>query len=135
MLIDTDKRIIRLKIVYYGPAMSGKTTNLEWLAKKEGMEMIKIDTHGDRTLVFDFASKKVHVGPFTASFSFYTVPGQDIYKDIRLTVLKGVDAIVMVYDAQKERLEDNLRFKELLEEDLKKGRQKQRSFTHCSSVQ
>ncbi len=120
MLVDADRRIIRLKVVYYGPAMSGKTTNLEWLSKKEGLELMKIDTHGDRTLVFDFASKKVNMGSFIASFAFYTVPGQEIYKDIRLTVLRGVDALVIVYDAQKERLEENLRFKELIQQDLQK---------------
>ncbi len=120
MIVDASNKLIRLKVVYYGPAMSGKTTNLEYLAKKEGMDMLKIDTAGDRTLVFDFAYKKVHLDSFTVSFAFYTVPGQEIYKDIRLTVLKGVDAIVMVYDAQRERLDENIRFKHLAISDIKK---------------
>ncbi len=120
MIVDVSNKLIRLKVVYYGPAMAGKTTNLEYLAKKEGMDILKIDTSGDKTLVFDFASKKVRLDSFTVSFAFYTVPGQEIYKDIRLTVLKGVDGIVMVYDAQRERLDENIRFKHLLISDIKK---------------
>ncbi len=87
------------------------------------MDILKIDTSGDRTLVFDFASKRVQLDKFNVSFAFYTVPGQEIYKDIRLTVLKGVDALVIVYDSQKERLDENIRFKNLGIEDVKKGRE------------
>ncbi|WP_448587927.1 GTP-binding protein [Thermocrinis sp.] len=120
MLVDLEKRLVRLKIVYYGPSMSGKTTNLESLSRLYGLKLTKIDTEGERTLVFDFATKKVPVGNMTASFAIYTVPGQEIYKDIRLTVLKGVDGIIFVADAQKERLEENVRFFDLLKEDLPK---------------
>jgi len=120
MIVDLDKKLIRLKVVYYGPAMSGKTTNLESLSKLEGLKLAKIDTKGERTLVFDFSTKKVPVSNMTAYFALYTVPGQEIYKDMRLTVLKGVDGIVFVADAQAHRLEENIRFFELLKEDLSK---------------
>lgn len=120
MLLDVSKKLIRLKVVYYGPAQSGKTTNLEKLAQREGLSLMKIDTYGERTLVFDFATKKVDVGSMEVSFALYTVPGQDIYKDIRLTVVRGVDGVVFVADAQRERLEENLEFLKLLKDDLKK---------------
>ena len=120
MIVSLEKKIIRLKVVYYGISMSGKTTNLERLSQMSGLELTKIDTKGERTLVFDFATKKVPVGNITASFALYTVPGQETYKDIRLTVLKGVDGIIFVVDSQKHRLEENIQFYHLLKEDLSK---------------
>lgn len=120
MIVDVAKKVIRLKIVYYGPTMSGKTTNLEKLASLNGLKLMKIDTKGDRTLVFDFFTKTVQVGNMTASFALYTIPGQEIYKDIRLTVLRGVDGVVFVTDAQEHRLNENIEFFNLLKEDLPK---------------
>ena len=120
MIVDLEKKLIKLKVVYYGPAMSGKTTNLESLSKLDGLQLTKIDTKGERTLVFDFSTKKVPVSNMIASFALYTMPGQEIYKDIRLTVLKGVDGIVFVADAQEHMLEENVKFFELLKEDLPK---------------
>ncbi|MEZ0361519.1 MAG: ADP-ribosylation factor-like protein [Hydrogenobacter sp.] len=120
MLLDISKKLVRLKVVYYGPAQSGKTTNLERLANMEGLNIMKIDTHGEKTLVFDFVTKKVDMGSIEVSFALYTIPGQDIYRDIRLTVMRGVDGIVFVADAQRERLEENIEFFKLLKEDLKK---------------
>lgn len=61
MLVDVERRIIRLKVVYYGIAQSGKTTNLEKLSEMEGLSLMKIDTQEEKTLVFDFATKKVRV--------------------------------------------------------------------------
>jgi small GTP-binding protein domain len=120
MIVDVAKKVIRLKIVYYGPSMSGKTTNLEKLSALYGLNLMKIDTKGDKTLVFDFSTKTVRVSNMTASFALYTIPGQEIYKDIRLTVLKGVDGIVFVADAQEHRLGENVQFFNLLKEDLPK---------------
>lgn len=120
MLLDISKKVVKLKVVYYGPAQSGKTTNLEQLSKMEGLSLMKIDTHGERTLVFDFATKKVNMGGMEISFALYTVPGQDIYTDMRLTVMRGVDGLVFVADAQRERLKENAEFLKLLREDLKK---------------
>ncbi len=120
MIVDVAKKVIRLKIVYYGPSMSGKTTNLETFSALNGLKLMKIDTKGDKTLVFDFSTKTVQMGSMTASFAIYTVPGQEIYKDIRVTVLKGVDGIVFVADAQQHRLDENIKFFNLLKEDLPK---------------
>jgi signal recognition particle receptor subunit beta len=120
MIVDVAKKVIRLKVVYYGPTMSGKTTNLENLSALNGLKLMKIDTKGDRTLVFDFSTKTVQVGDMTASFALYTIPGNEVYKDIRLTVLKGVDGIVFVADAQEHRLSENIQFFNLLKEDLPK---------------
>lgn len=78
MIVDVTKKVIRLKIIYYGPTMSGKTTNLEKLSALNGLKLMKIDTKGDRTLVFDFSTKTVQVGNMTASFALYTIPGQEI---------------------------------------------------------
>jgi signal recognition particle receptor subunit beta len=120
MIVDVAKKVIRLKVVYYGPTMSGKTTNLETFSALNGLKLMKIDTKGDRTLVFDFSKKTVQMGSMTASFALYTIPGQEIYKDIRLTVLKGVDGVVFVADAQEHRLNENIEFFNLLKEDLPK---------------
>jgi len=120
MIVDVDKQVIRLKVVYYGPSMSGKTTNLEKLSTLYGLKLTKIDTKGDRTLVFDFSTKTMQVGDITVSFAIYTVPGQEIYKDMRITVLRGVDGIVFVADAQEHRLDENIKFFNLLKKDLPK---------------
>ncbi len=118
MLVDLERKLIRLKVVYYGIAQSGKTTNLEKLSEMEGLSLMKIDTQDEKTLVFDFATKKVKLGDLNLSFALYTVPGQDIYKDIRLTVIRGVDGVVFVVDSQRERLNENINFYNLLKADL-----------------
>lgn len=118
MLVDLERKTVRLKVVYYGPAQSGKTTNLERLSQLEGLSLMKLDTQGEKTLVFDFTTKKVKLGDLTISFALYTIPGQEVYRDIRKTVLRGVDGIVFVADAQKERLAENLEFLSLLKTDL-----------------
>jgi GTPase SAR1 and related small G proteins len=120
MIVDVARKVIRLKVVYYGPTWSGKTTNLEKLSTLNGLKLMKIDTKGDRTLVFDFSTKTVQVGDMTASFALFTIPGHEIYKDIRVTVLKGVDGVVFVADAQEHRLGENIEFFNLLKEDLPK---------------
>ncbi|WP_333785345.1 gliding motility protein [Thermocrinis sp.] len=130
MIVDLEKKLIRLKVVYYRPAMSGKTTNLESISKLEGLQLTKIDTKGEKTLVFDFSTKKVPVSNMTASFALYTVPGQEIYKDIRLTVLKGEDLpkigkryeeVPVVIQYNKMDLENVLPF-EVLEKEINKDR-------------
>lgn len=118
MLVNLENKLVRMKVVYYGVSHSGKTTNLEKLSEMEGLSITKIDTQEERTLVFDFSTKKVKVGDLTLSFALYTIPGQDIYKDIRLTVLKGVDGIVFVVDSQRERLKENIDFYKQLKADL-----------------
>ncbi len=119
MLIDSAKGVVRLKVVYHGIAMSGKTTNIEQLAKQSGLNILSFDTKEERTLVFDFITKKVRTDGFTLTFSIYTIPGQDVYKDIRRMVMRGVDAVVFVVDSSERRLPENKEFIRVLEEDLR----------------
>ncbi|MDQ7081778.1 MAG: ADP-ribosylation factor-like protein [Aquificota bacterium] len=119
MLIDSSKGAVRFKVVYHGIAQSGKTTNIEQLARQSGLDILSFDTKEERTLVFDFITKKVKVDGFTLSFSIYTIPGQDIYKDIRKMVMRGVDAVVFVVDSSESRLSENREFVRTLEEDLR----------------
>jgi small GTP-binding protein len=119
MLIDSSRGVVRFKIVYHGIAMSGKTTNIEQLAKQSGLDMLSFDTKGERTLVFDFVTKKLKADSFTLTFSIYTIPGQDIYRDIRRMVMRGVDAVVFVVDSSERRLVENREFIRTLEEDLR----------------
>ncbi len=119
MLIDSMKSTVKFKVVYHGIAMSGKTTNIEQLAKSSGLDVLSFDTKGERTLVFDFLTKKIKLEDFTLSFSIYTIPGQSIYRDIRKMVMRGADAVVFVVDSSERRLSENREFIRTLEEDLK----------------
>lgn len=98
-------REVIFKIVYYGPALSGKTTNLEklhhLLPHQESRQFLTVPTANERTLFFDFLSTEESIERnFKVRFHTYTVPGQVIYKEARKVVLRGVDGIVMVYDSQ-----------------------------------
>ena len=112
-LINVAAREIHGKIVYYGPGLCGKTTNLQYIHGKipdeTRGELLSIATETERTLFFDFLPLdlgKVH--GFTIRFHLYTVPGQVLYERTRIAVLNGADGVVFVADAQKERLPDNL---------------------------
>ncbi len=101
------------KIVYYGPGLSGKTTNLQFVFKKVPSEtrgeLISLATDADRTLYFDFLP--INVGTiqgFATKFQLYTVPGQVYYNATRKLVLRGVDGIVFVADSQAEKLDENI---------------------------
>ncbi len=124
MVIDVTKREINVKIVYYGPAVSGKTTNLLVIHKRLKPEhrgdMVSIDTKGERTLFFDFLPVEVKIGGgFKVRFHLYTVPGQYFYKTSRKLVLRGADGIVFVADSQRSRLKDNKIIWEEMKEFLK----------------
>ena len=113
-LIDFSKSEITFKIVYYGPAMSGKTTNLSWIFKaipeKVKGQFTSIATETERTLFFDFLPVELGtVKGFKIRLSLYTVPGQELYKLTRKSVLKSVDGIVFVADSNCNRREDNIR--------------------------
>ncbi len=112
MVVDIAKREINVKIVYYGPAVSGKTTNLIVIHRKlkpeHRGEMVSIDTKGERTLFFDFLPVEVPIGGgFKVRFHLYTVPGQYFYKTSRKLVLKGADGIVFVADSHRSRADEN----------------------------
>lgn len=111
--VDLEKRIIQAKIVYYGPGLSGKTTNLktihESLQPDMRGKMATIATETERTLFFDFLPVKLK-GPAQCSlqFLFFTVPGQSFYNYSRRAVLQGVDGIVFVADSAPDRQDANL---------------------------
>jgi signal recognition particle receptor subunit beta len=105
-------REIHIKIVYFGPGLSGKTTNLAWiydhLPMAERSGLVSIDTEQERTLFFDFLPLDAsRVGDFRLRIHLYSVPGQDRFGATRSTILRGVDGIVFVADAQRDRVTDN----------------------------
>jgi signal recognition particle receptor subunit beta len=123
-LIKYATREIACKIVYYGPGMSGKTTNLQNLfsriPKKRKGEMISLATKQDRTLFFDFLPIALgDIYGFTTKFQVYTVPGQVYYNATRKLVLQGADGVVFVADSQRWRREDNILSMMNLDENLK----------------
>jgi len=107
-------REIHAKIVYYGPGLSGKTTNLAWihahLPADGRSELVSIDTAEERTLFFDFLPLAVNrIGDYQLRLHLYTVPGQEQLAATRATMLRGVDGVVFVADAQRDRIGDNER--------------------------
>jgi signal recognition particle receptor subunit beta len=117
-------REINCKIVYYGPGLSGKTTNIKWIydhIKPENRgEMITLATETERTLFFDFVPIEVsNVKGFKVRFHLYTTPGQIIYQASRKLILKGVDGVVFVADSQEERHDANLDTLDDMIENLK----------------
>jgi len=114
---------INIKIVYYGPGMSGKTTNLEYIYSKMPREnkgkMVSMKTRVDRTLFFDFLPIDIgKINGMNVRFLLYTVPGQVYYNATRKLVLKGVDAVVFVADSSADRMADNKESLKNLEENL-----------------
>jgi len=111
--INYSSREINCKIVYYGPGLCGKTTNLQYVYKKTKPEargkMISLATETERTLFFDFLPLSLgDIRGFKTRFHLYTVPGQVFYDASRKLILKGVDGLVFVADSQSERSEANL---------------------------
>jgi mutual gliding-motility protein MglA len=117
-------REINCKIVYYGPGLGGKTTNLQYMYQITSPEnrgkMISLATETERTLFFDFLPIDLgRIRGFRARFHLYTVPGQVFYDSSRKLILKGVDGIVFVADSQKERIDANLESIANLDQNLK----------------
>jgi len=116
-------REINCKIVYCGPGLSGKTTNLRWIfdqtaAKAEG-KMITLATEAGRTLYFDFLPLDVgSIRGFKTRFHLYAAPGQVLYDSSRKLILRGADGVILVADSQEERLDANLEAIENLMENL-----------------
>jgi signal recognition particle receptor subunit beta len=121
--INYSSREINCKIVYYGPGLCGKTTNLQYIFQKTSPDargkMVSLATETERTLFFDFLPLSMgEVHGFKARFHLYTVPGQVFYDASRKLILKGVDGVVFVADSQVERMEANMESLDNLRENL-----------------
>ena len=122
--INYASREINCKIVYYGPGLCGKTTNLQWIYDKTNPnakgKLISLATETDRTLFFDFLPLELGtVRGFRTRFHLYTVPGQVFYDASRKLILKGVDGVIFVADSQVERMDANVESVENLQINLK----------------
>jgi hypothetical protein len=111
--INYSSREINCKIVYYGPGLCGKTTNLQYIYRRTNPDqkgkLISLATETERTLFFDFLPLALgDIKGFRIRFHLYTVPGQVFYAASRKLILKGVDGVVFVADSQIERMESNL---------------------------
>ena len=114
---------INCKIVYYGPGLCGKTTNLHYLHANTNPEskgkMFSLETDTERTLFFDFSTLSFgKIRGFRTRFQLYTVPGQVFYNASRKVILKGVDGIVFVADSDPDRFEANLESLDTLNQNL-----------------
>ena len=114
---------INCKIVYYGPGLGGKTTNIQYIYQKTSSnnkgQMITLNTENERTLFFDFLPLDLgEIRGFKTRFHLYTVPGQVFYEASRKLILRGVDGLVFVADSQVERMEANLESLQGLEKNL-----------------
>jgi len=121
--INYATREVTCKIVYYGPGLSGKTTNLIYVHEKVPSstkgKMISLATEADRTLYFDFLPINIgQINGFTAKFQLYTVPGQVYYNATRKLVLRGVDGLVFVADSQADKMDENIESLTNLKENL-----------------
>lgn len=123
MFLNWKLREINLKIVYYGPAFSGKTTNLEYIHSKLKPELrgelISLKTSEDRTIFFDFLQLGIgEIKGLKPKFNLYTVPGQSLYTASRKLVLQGADGVVFVANSQWEQLQANVKCMRNLEDEL-----------------
>lgn len=121
--INYASREINCKIVYYGPGLCGKTTNLQTIYQRTSPDargkMISLATETERTLFFDFLPLALgDIRGFKTRFHLYTVPGQVFYDASRKLILKGVDGVVFVADSQEERLDANIESMENLKDNL-----------------
>ena len=124
-LINMAKREINCKVVYYGIGLSGKTTNLHYIHRAVNPadvgEMVSIDTETERTLYFDLLPLNLgRIHGFQVRFQLFTVPGQVLYQQTRISVLKGADCVVFVADSQASKLQENMESLDELNEQLKR---------------
>jgi signal recognition particle receptor subunit beta len=122
--VNYASREINCKIVYYGPGLGGKTTNLQYIYERTNPnlkgKLISLATETDRTLFFDFMPLDLGtIKGFKTRLHLYTVPGQVFYNASRKLILKGVDGIIMVSDSQVERMDANLESLDNLKENLR----------------
>jgi mutual gliding-motility protein MglA len=122
-IINYASKEIQFKVVYYGPALCGKTTNLQYIHSRISPsyrgDLISLATAADRTLFFDFLPvNAVVLQGFKTKFQLYTVPGQVIYNTTRQLVLRSVDGVVFVADSQWDKIQENVESFRNLEENL-----------------
>ena len=137
--INFAQKQVSAKIVYYGPGMSGKTTNLEVVHQRAPEnnkgELTSISTDGDRTLFFDFMPLDLGtVAGMRTSFQIYTVPGQVYYNSTRKLVLQGVDGVIFVADSDGEKMQENIESYENLIENLAEYGKDLRIFGHFDKL-
>ena len=124
-IINQAAKELQVKIVYYGPAMGGKTTNLMKVHEnvqgvQEKGKLVSLATSSDRTLFFDFLPiEALSIKGFRTKFQLYTVPGQVIYNTTRQLVLRGVDGIVFVADSQYDKMAENVESFGNMEDNLR----------------
>jgi len=121
--INYNAKEIHCTIVYYGPSLGGKTTNIQWVyqntAQDQKSKLVALNTDIERTLFFDFLPLSVgEIRGFNTRFHLYTVPGQVVYDASRKLILKGLDGVIFVADSQIERMEENLQALKNLEKNL-----------------
>ncbi len=121
--INYNAKEIHCKIVYYGPSLSGKTTNVQWLyhktAGEDKSELVELPSDIERTIFFDFLPLDVgDIRGFKTRFHLYSVPGQVVYDTSRKLILKNLDGVVFVADSQAERMEENIQSLENLKTNL-----------------
>jgi len=121
--INYASKEIYFKIVYYGPGMGGKTSNLQYVHKSIPQpnkgDLVSLATDQDRTLFFDFLPvEAIQIRGFTTKFQLYTVPGQVYYNATRKLVLRGVDGVVFVADSQWDKMKENVESFHNLDENL-----------------
>lgn len=121
--VNSNAKEVHCKIVYYGPSLGGKTTNIQWVYQQttnENRSPLKtLDKETERTLFFDFLPLNIgEIKGYKTRFHLYTVPGQIIYDASRKLILKGLDGVIFVADSQEERMEENLQALKNLERNL-----------------
>lgn len=121
--INYNAKEIHCKVVYYGPSLGGKTTNIQWVYQKtaddQKSKLVALNTDIERTLFFDFLPLNVgDIRGFKTRFHLYTVPGQVVYDASRKLILKGLDGVIFVADSQVERMDENIEALKNLERNL-----------------
>jgi len=121
--INYNAKEMHCKIVYYGPSLGGKTTNIQWIYQKTASDqktkLVAIDSDVERTLFFDFLPMNVgDIRGYKTRFHLYSVPGQVVYDASRKLILKGIDGVIFVADSQIERMDENIEALKNLERNL-----------------
>lgn len=121
--VNSNAKEVHCKIVYYGPSLGGKTTNIQWVYQQTSNEnkskMQSYDKEVERTLFFDFLPLNIgDIRGYKTRFHLYTVPGQIVYDASRKLILKGLDGVIFVADSQEERMEENVQALKNLERNL-----------------